>query len=89
MSLELRNRLQTSIGQPLPSTLVFDFPTMGALVDCLAGKVLKPEPSQEIGIRKPSSGRAENYAQLDGLSDEEAEALLIEELSKGKSREPS
>jgi hypothetical protein len=80
--------LQTNIGQPLPSTLVFDFPTMGALVDCLAGKLLKPESPQEISIRKPSYGRATDPAQLDGLTDEEAEALLLEELSKGKSRKP-
>jgi NAD(P)-dependent dehydrogenase (short-subunit alcohol dehydrogenase family)/acyl carrier protein len=87
MSLELRNRLQTDIGQPLPSTLVFDFPTVGALVDFLAGKVIKAEPPAETIVPKVCVGREANRAQLDQLTEEEAEALLIEELSKCDSRE--
>ncbi|AFZ26504.1 polyketide synthase family protein [Cylindrospermum stagnale PCC 7417] len=39
-SIELRNRLQTSLGSSLPSTLVFDYPTLEELVDYLAQEVL-------------------------------------------------
>jgi acyl transferase domain-containing protein/acyl carrier protein len=39
-SLELRNRLQTSLGSSLPSTLTFDYPTVEELVDYLAQEVL-------------------------------------------------
>jgi malonyl CoA-acyl carrier protein transacylase len=39
-SVELRNKLQTSLGCSVPSTLVFDYPTLGQLVDYLAHDLL-------------------------------------------------
>ena len=44
MSIELRNRLQTSMGVALPSTLIYDFPTVATLVDFLASDVLRLGP---------------------------------------------
>jgi acyl carrier protein len=88
MSLELRNRLQTGIGKPLPSTLAYDFPTMSSLVDYLAEEVLAQKPVQDIQISQEADNWARNVAQLDGLSDEEAEALLLEELSQGNGGDP-
>jgi myxalamid-type polyketide synthase MxaB len=41
--MELRNRLQTSLGRSLPSTLAFDYPTLEALVHYLAQEVLALE----------------------------------------------
>ena len=35
MAIELRNRLQRGVGETLPATLAFDFPTIGALTDYL------------------------------------------------------
>ena len=43
MALELRNRLQRSVGQTLPSTLAFDCPTVDALAAYLESK-LAPAP---------------------------------------------
>ncbi|NET69436.1 MAG: SDR family NAD(P)-dependent oxidoreductase, partial [Moorea sp. SIO1G6] len=45
-SVELRNRLQGSLSCSIPSSLVFDYPTVGELVDYLAQKLLdkKEEP---------------------------------------------
>ncbi|MBP5971175.1 SDR family NAD(P)-dependent oxidoreductase [Brasilonema sp. CT11] len=43
MSVELRNRLQNSLGCNLPSTLTFKYPTLGAVVDYLADEVLQLE----------------------------------------------
>lgn len=43
-SVELRNRLQQSLGRELPSTLTFDYPTGRALVDYLAGQLFGSEP---------------------------------------------
>ncbi|MDJ0620297.1 MAG: SDR family NAD(P)-dependent oxidoreductase [Calothrix sp. MO_192.B10] len=57
MAVELRSRLQSSLGCSLRSTLLFDYPTIEALVDYLAQEVLSLEeaesstqviPSQEL-----------------------------------------
>jgi acyl transferase domain-containing protein/NADPH:quinone reductase-like Zn-dependent oxidoreductase/acyl carrier protein/SAM-dependent methyltransferase/GNAT superfamily N-acetyltransferase len=53
-SLELRNRLQNTLGCKLPSTLAFDYPTVEALVDhlvqdlTLSSVVLSEFPSSDI-----------------------------------------
>ncbi len=41
MALEVRNRLQTSLDQTLPSTLLFDYMTVEALVEYLGTEVLE------------------------------------------------
>jgi acyl carrier protein len=38
-SVEFRNSLESKLGVDLPTTLVFDYPTMGAIVEFLAKKV--------------------------------------------------
>ncbi|MCC5625449.1 acyl carrier protein, partial [Nostoc sp. CHAB 5715] len=40
MALELKNSLQTSLQHSLPSTLVFDYPSVEVLVEYLAKEVL-------------------------------------------------
>src|SRR5439155_1153897 len=39
MAIELRNRLQRGVGETLPATLAFDFPTMADLTDYLLDHV--------------------------------------------------
>ena len=41
-AVELRNRLQTTLGAKLPATLVFDYPTVSAIAGYLAETVLTP-----------------------------------------------
>ncbi len=42
MAVELKNRLESGLGIPLRSTLVFDYPTVAALVKHLSEDVLSP-----------------------------------------------
>lgn len=78
MALELKNRLQQSVGQPLPATLAFDFPTIAALTSFIGEQVLRLrviEPASVPPTVTPGVG------DLDDLTEEEAAALLAEELS--------
>ena len=85
MAVELRNALTRSIGQSLPATLLFDYPSIDALATHLAG-VLQLGPStaasqaREVGEAADASASA-----VASLSDEEAEAELLAELN-GSSR---
>jgi NADPH:quinone reductase-like Zn-dependent oxidoreductase/acyl carrier protein len=78
MAVELRNRLQASVGRPLPSTLAFDHPTVEAIADFLA-EVLEVATGSGAasGTERVSTALA-----VETLTDEEAEALLRQELGE-------
>jgi NAD(P)-dependent dehydrogenase (short-subunit alcohol dehydrogenase family) len=84
MAVELRNALIKSLGQPLSATLLFDYPT----VDALAGYLTRTFGLEPDGDREPaaSTPTAETTARVEvaGLSDDEAEALLLKELDGGE-----
>ncbi|MGB7623535.1 MAG: beta-ketoacyl reductase, partial [Terriglobia bacterium] len=83
MTIELKNRLQASVGKPLPSTIVFDHPTVDALAEYLEQKVLVlTEDSRGTGGEAKSAGQpVKAWTELEQMSDEEAEAILTKELS--------
>jgi myxalamid-type polyketide synthase MxaB len=80
MAVDLRERLQTQLGVTLASTLLFDFPTLGGLVQQISAIVLGEElaPSD---LAPAESGVAERSQELDELSDEELAGLLALKLS--------
>jgi acyl carrier protein len=78
MAVELKNRLQASLGRSLRSTLVFDYPTLESLVDHLSQELaFSDEMDTQLESRPDSS-----LAELEQLSESEAEALLLKELEK-------
>jgi hypothetical protein len=86
MAVELRNVLVRSGGVPLPTTLLFDYPTLDALGSSLErmwglddGRAPAAKPT--IGYRAPLDDR-----DIADLSEEDAEALLNAELALATTR---
>jgi acyl transferase domain-containing protein/NADPH:quinone reductase-like Zn-dependent oxidoreductase/SAM-dependent methyltransferase/short-subunit dehydrogenase/acyl carrier protein len=78
MAVELRNTLASTVGQNLPATLLFDYPTVDALTDYLSLRVLGLEESPSIPTvpRSPQSTGLDVLHQIENLDDEEIERLL-------------
>ena len=82
MAVELRNALSRMVGNPLPSTLLFDYPTVEALTGYLSRETATGE---ESGTAPDGPGPGPGDA-LGELSEDEAESLLREELSRMQGR---
>jgi myxalamid-type polyketide synthase MxaB len=67
MALELRNRLEAGLGLSLRATLLFDFPTLEALVAHLAEKVIGGEPGGGPAAATPGEDAG---GALAGVNDE-------------------
>lgn len=90
MAVELKNRLEAALELAIAPTLMFDYPTVEALVDHLDGELAtklagaaEPQGSDSM-ITTPRTlddETAQLLAELDGLSDDELAALLSEELA--------
>jgi acyl carrier protein len=85
MGLEIRNRLERSLGLTLSAALVWTYPTIAALASFLAD-ALALSAEQEIDVGRPQaqpeSELAEARAAVAELSDEEAEQALLQELER-------
>jgi acyl transferase domain-containing protein/NADPH:quinone reductase-like Zn-dependent oxidoreductase/short-subunit dehydrogenase len=85
LSVELRNGIKLDLGDghALPSTLMFDYPSLGALADYLAAQVL------DLSLEAPSAqeaGGAAGDAELADLSGDDLAALLAVELEAARRR---
>jgi acyl transferase domain-containing protein/SAM-dependent methyltransferase len=93
MAVELRGRLGKGLDleDPLPATLVFDYPSVDAIVGLLVRRLgpeepvsAAPDPRVQVhAIVAPASG-----AELDALSDAEVEARLLARLSMIEDQTP-
>jgi acyl transferase domain-containing protein/acyl carrier protein len=92
-AVELRNQLATLVGQALPVTLVFNYPSIAAITDFLSQLTSTPpvrdaapdtDPVRQSQERSP----LEKVAALEELSDQEAEALLHHRLASLERRRP-
>ena len=84
-SVELRNKLQTSLESSLPSTLAFDYPTVDKLVDYLLQNVLDKESSETSvpqGTEDQNDENEENLlARTKELSEDHLEELINQKFS--------
>jgi hypothetical protein len=86
MAVQLRNTLSSGLvlAQPLPATLMFDYPT----IDAIAGYLLERMAPQADASAHPLAGSAGRNPEVLGtarvaaMSDDEIEVLLLERLDK-------
>ncbi|MBE9169055.1 SDR family NAD(P)-dependent oxidoreductase [Pleurocapsales cyanobacterium LEGE 06147] len=79
MAVELKNWFQSSLGCSLSSTLLFDYPTLEALVDYLSREVLLIEPSELSEAELPQDEELDAFlAEIDGVSDSDIKKQLAE-----------
>jgi len=83
MSVQLKGRLEKSIGCTLPATLTFTYPTVHALTDFLLGQALKLLTTDviDVGPRNESNEEEPLDENLADLSDDEIKDMLSAELS--------
>jgi myxalamid-type polyketide synthase MxaB len=85
MAVELKNRLQTALGLPLPSTVVFDRPSIAQLVGFLERELGRATPAAapagaSVAVRTASADAGE----IRRLPRHVIEALLADELKQIK-----
>ena len=82
LAVELRNVLSTSIGKPLPATLLFDYPTVEALASFLGREMLglTPQTERATPVAAPTGGDV--IDRIEDLSDEEVDRLLANRVAK-------
>jgi acyl carrier protein len=82
-AVELKNRLQNAVARSLPPTLVFDYPSVGALGAFLAQELLGPEaPAGASGALSPDTLGRELARERELLPEEEIAAMLAAKLDE-------
>lgn len=83
MLLELKNRLQTSLGCSLSSTLTYEYPTIESLAGYLLNEVLALGASfvSDIEFQEETKEDTRILAEIENLSVNELEVLLDQELA--------
>jgi acyl transferase domain-containing protein/NADPH:quinone reductase-like Zn-dependent oxidoreductase len=77
LSVELRNTLSSAIGQPLPATLLFDYPTIDALTNfLLKDKLDIADDAEEVATAQTDIAPASTLDSIENLCDEEVDRLL-------------
>ncbi|MCC5601565.1 type I polyketide synthase [Nostoc favosum] len=81
MAVDLKNRLEVSLGQSLSSTLVFNYPNIEVLANHLATHILSLEPSTQQELQKDPKELSQASVELEQFSEDELASLLDAELA--------
>jgi acyl carrier protein len=83
MALECRNRLEASLGVTVSATVVWNYPTLAALVPCVAAQMQIPlDAGTANAAPAPVAALSQDsVAEIQSLSEHEAETLLATELA--------
>ncbi|XXX76157.1 type I polyketide synthase [Sorangium sp. So ce134] len=83
MSLELRNRLEVSLGLKLSTTLLFTYPSLTALADyCMTALTPAGAPKKQGALEEAAAGvDGASLQRMEQMTDNEMAALLEDELS--------
>jgi acyl transferase domain-containing protein len=82
MAVALRDRLQSALGVKLSTTLVFDYPTLDALVEHLCGEVLPTDSARAEPYPDDAGAAVGRGVQLDELDEDELAGLLSQKLAE-------
>ncbi len=90
MAIELKNTIDKAVGKKLPATLVFNYPSIDAISEFLINDVLKIEDKniEEIPATDEEEAVLDDVLdELENMSDEEVEALLLKKLDEQNNEE--
>ncbi len=82
LAVELRNTLSAALSQPLPATLLFEYPTLDALTDFLLAALRPDRTSAKEMTDQPKGSVADTVAApdllgaLEGLSEDEIDEMF-------------
>ncbi len=93
MSVELKGLLETAVGQTLPSTLTFNYPTIDDLTEFLDTEILAEietvaeaeEVAEETAVLTALPEDLDDFADvsdIDDMSEDDLAALLLQKLEK-------
>lgn len=83
MSVELKTRLEKNVGQALPSTLTFNYPTITELAEYIGGKLFPDNESTDAPAQEtlPPEPTAAPVGEVDDMSEDELADLLMKKLN--------
>jgi NADPH:quinone reductase-like Zn-dependent oxidoreductase/acyl carrier protein len=84
MAVELRNVLSGSLGETLPATLLFDYPTVEALGTYLYEKLAGGPAARDVSEASRPPGDDDVIDRVEELSDEEVDQLLAAKIAGKK-----
>jgi NADP-dependent 3-hydroxy acid dehydrogenase YdfG/acyl carrier protein len=84
LAVELKNRLESSLGVTLRATIAFDHPTVKKLSEYLATEVLRWEPHTALRVHAAAAdaGRSTAFAHVEQLPEDEVGAEIQRKLTR-------